>query len=94
MFNWDSLYHVFWVSGSTSSSSSPPSPLGPEKHTIYCAEAASALLSMARMVCGKVRDEEIKTMLGGRMGSTYKGTLRTARVGRRGEMVTFFQYTL
>ena len=54
-FDWDSLYHVFWVScTSLSNTSPPPSPLGPEKHSIYCAEAASVLLSMARTVCGKV----------------------------------------
>ena len=55
-FDWDSLYHVFWVScPSISNTGPPPSPLGPEKHSIYCPEAASVLLSMARMVCGKVR---------------------------------------
>lgn len=54
-FDWDSLYHVFWVSAtSLSNTSPPPSPLGPGRHSIYCPEAASVLLNMARMVCCKV----------------------------------------
>ncbi|XP_048589940.1 WD repeat and FYVE domain-containing protein 3-like [Nematostella vectensis] len=56
-FDWHNLYSVFWSSSCAGVKTTPPSPRDPAKYTIYCSEAASVLLSMAKAMVNEAWED-------------------------------------
>ena len=54
LFDWDSLYSVFWSSSASGVKIPVPGPQDPGSCSIYCAEATSVLLAMARTMVNEV----------------------------------------